>query len=254
LVPAPEGPHRGPVPNSFRSRFLLHLLSGSETNLTQAIDITVPMGPDLVVYPGDTPPVVRRIGSIAQGAPLTASEIAIGCHVGTHVDAPAHFIAGGLTVDQLALNHFYGPAVVVEFPSRPSTSLRAVSLSNGERITAEEVSRAAIPPGRHVLIKTRNSDLLALSQFRSDYCYLTPQAAELLLELRPLSVGFDYYSLDPPGESAFPAHHAIARAGLPAFVCLDLKHVEPGAYTFVALPLPLVGVEAIPVRAVLFPG
>ena len=216
-------------------------LSASKTTLTHAIDITVPMGPCLVVYPGDTPPVVRRIGSIAQGAPLTASEIAIGCHVGTHVDAPAHFISDGRTVYQLPLRHFYGPAVVVEFLSV-------------DRITADEVSRAAIPPGRHVLLKTRNSELLTQSRFSPDYCYLTPQAAELLLTLQPLSLGFDYYSLDPPGECAFPAHHLIARAGLPAFVCLNLKHVEPGVYTFVALPLPLAGVEAVPVRAVLFPA
>lgn len=228
-------------------RFLESLkgFSGSIITLTKAIDITVPMGAGLVLYPGDTPPVVRRLRSISQGAPLTASEIAIGCHVGTHVDAPAHFIAGGLTVDQLALNHFYGPAVVVEFLSR-------------ERITAEEVSRAAIPRGRHVLLKTRNSELLGQSRFNPDYCYLTPQAAELLLKLQPMSLGFDYYSLDPPGETAFPAHRAIARSGLPVFVCLNLKNVlkrvNPGAYTFVALPLPLAGVEGIPVRAVLFPA
>ena len=218
-----------------------NLLFGRKTDLMHALDITVPMDAGLALYPGDTPPVLRRLSSIAQGAPLTASEITIGCHVGTHVDAPAHFIAGGPTVDQLPLGHFYGPAVVLEFSSR-------------ERITAEEISRAAIPPARHLLLKTRNSALLSQSRFHRDYCYLTPQAAEVLLARQPLSLGFDYYSLDPPGENAFPAHRLIARAGLPAFVCLNLQHVQPGAYTFVALPLPLAGLEAIPVRAVLFPA
>ena len=211
-----------------------------EQALTHPIDITVPMDSSLVLYPGDTPPVVRRLASIAQGAPLTASEIAIGCHVGTHVDAPAHFLPDGLTVDQLALRHFYGPAVVVEFPNR-------------DRISADDLSRAAILPARHILLKTRNSALLAQSRFHPDHCYLAPDAADLLLTFRPLSIGFDYYSLDPPRETAFPAHRAMARAGLPVFVCLDLQRVEPGAYTFVALPLPLAGLEAIPVRAVLFP-
>ena len=215
--------------------------SARQKTLTQAIDITVPMTPGLVLYPGDTPPVVRRVNSVGQGAPLTASEVTIGCHVGTHVDAPAHFINGGPTVDQLEHRRFYGPAVVVEF-----TGL--------DRITAVDVSKAAIAAGRHVLLKTRNSVLLAQSRFNPDYCYLTTEGAERLLTLQPLSIGFDYYSLDPPGENAFPSHSVIARAGLPAFVCLDLKSVAPGTYTFVALPLPLAGIEAIPVRAVLFPA
>ena len=82
-----------------------------------AIDITLAMGPHLPVYPGDTPPVVRRLTSHAQGAPLTSSEIVLGCHLGTHVDAPAHFIGGGRSVDGLDLRHFYGPARVIEFTS-----------------------------------------------------------------------------------------------------------------------------------------
>jgi kynurenine formamidase len=38
--------------------------------------------------------------------------LSIGCHIGTHVDAPAHFVRGGLTVDQLPAKHFFGPAIV----------------------------------------------------------------------------------------------------------------------------------------------
>ena len=212
--------------------------------LTHAIDITFPMNARMLIYPGDAPPVIRPVTSIAQGAPLTSSEITIGCHVGTHVDAPAHFIDGGLTVDQLPLRHFYGPAVVVEFAAR-------------DRIIAEDISRVGIPAGVHILLKTRNSSLLSDSGFNPNYCYLTPSAIELLLTLQPLSVGFDYYSLDryndaPLSENAFPAHLVIARAGLPVFVCLNLQQVQPGAYSFAALPLPLAGVEAIPVRAILF--
>ena len=190
------------------------------------------------LYPGDQPPQVRQISSVSDGAALTVSELVLGCHVGTHVDAPAHFISGGKHVDDLDLCHFFGRAVVIDITGR-------------DRITLQDVSGINIPPTSHILIKTRNSELLPDHKFHSDYCYLLPAATERLLQFRPLSIGFDYYSVDPQSVDMFPSHLAIARYGIPAFVCLNLRNIDPGEYGFMALPLKLPGVEGIPVRAVL---
>ena len=206
---------------------------------SQVIDITVRMDEDLILYPGDQPPAVRRVSAIAEGAALTCSELVLGCHLGTHVDAPAHFIESGRTVEQLELRHFYGKAIVAEFPAC-------------DRITEEMAAGVRVPPGCHVLIKTRNSELLRRKGFEPNYCTLAPEAAERLLESRPLSIGFDYYSLDPVSAQDFPSHREVARRGLPVFVCLDLRDVPPGEYTFFALPIRLPEAEALPVRAVLF--
>ena len=92
---------------------------------------------------------------------------------------------------------------------------------------------------------------LHTSEFRPQHCYLTPEAAHYVLSFDPLSIGFDYYSLDPPSESAFPAHTLVANRGLPVFVCLDLSAVCPGRYEFIATPIPVIGAEAMPVRALL---
>jgi arylformamidase len=73
-----------------------------------------------------------------------------------------------------------------------------------------------------------------------------------LLNFQPLSLGFDYYSLDPPSATTFPAHLEAARRAIPVFVCLDLSEVSPGEYFFSALPLRIEKIEGIPVRAVLF--
>ncbi len=202
------------------------------------IDISLPLDERLVVYPGDQRPVVKRLASIAEGDALTASELTIGCHVGTHVDAPAHFLSNGAAVTDLPLAHFHGPA-------------RVLNLTELE-IVDEAAVRAARPPsGVHLLLKTRNSALLSESVFRRDYCSLTVAAAEALLEQRPLSIGFDYYSLDRPGDEEFPVHRTAAERGLPVFVCLDLRGVEAGDYHFSALPLRVAGLEGVPVRAVL---
>lgn len=204
------------------------------------IDITLPIRPGMPLYPGDPAPVVRQLASLDRGDKLTLSEVTLGCHIGTHVDAPAHFIAGGATVDALDRSCFAGPAVVLD-------------LTGKSAITAADLHVQSVPRGRHVLLKTDNSALLRSGPFDPAYCTLSVAAAEALLALAPLSIGFDYYSLDPPSERDFPAHVAVARAGRPVFVCLDLSGVPAGAFTFLGFPLAVAGVEAMPVRAFLAP-
>ena len=201
------------------------------------IDLTLPITRDMLLYPGDSPPEIRRLSSLSAGDPLTASELRIGCHVGTHVDAPSHFVRGGLQLNDLDPRHFIGPAVVIDIP-------------HSLRITPEDLSPFPIPEKRHVLLKTANSHLLQRNVFDPSHVYVTPQAIDYLLEFEPRSIGFDYYSLDPPSASCFPAHTKLAKRNLPAFVCLNLAVVAPGEYLFLSFPLKL-EVEGFPVRAFL---
>jgi arylformamidase len=205
------------------------------------LDITLSIDRRLVVYPGDPLPKVYRLSSIAEGAALTASSLELGCHVGTHVDAPLHFLRDGASLDELPLDHFCGPAHVVDMDER-------------DTITAKDIESIRVPAASHILLKTKNSRFLKQRSFRKDYCYLMPEATDLLLSREPLSVGIDYYSLDPPSGDSFPSHLAVARRGLPVFVCLNLVDVEPGEYRLSAFPLKIPGLEASPVRALLFPS
>lgn len=205
---------------------------------SQIIDITLAMNDEMLLYPGDSPPCLRQLSSIANGASLTTSGITMGCHVGTHVDAPSHFIEGGKNLGELSLEHFAGEAQVIE-------------LSSHEAILLEDVANLPIRACRHVLLKTRNSKLLHQQKFDPTFCHLTPEAAENLLLSKPLSIGFDYYSLDPPSVLDFPSHRIFAHFGIPVFVCLDLSNVTTGIYKLIALPLKIDGIEGSPVRAIL---
>ncbi len=201
-------------------------------------DITLPLSEATLRYPGDPPVAITRVLDLHGGDPLTLSHVAISCHVGTHVDAPAHFVASGATVDRLPLESYLGPAVVVKLP-------------DCDVIRPVDLEPLGIPAGHHVLLKTRNSTLLQADRFVESYCHLAPEAGAWLCARRPRSIGFDYYSLDAFSVDRFPAHTIVARANIPAFVCLALADVPAGRYTFAGLPLPLVGAEAAPVRAVL---
>lgn len=203
-----------------------------------AIDLTLPLRRTMPLYPGDHAPRLRRVLSLEKGDALTASELTINCHVGTHADAPAHFLACGTTIDRLARRHFFGPAQVLD-------------LTHVEHVTEADVSSADIPRHRHIILKTRNSGLLKRRSFTADYCRVTPDAVACLLDRAPLSIGFGYYSLDGVSETEFPAHRLVAEAGLPVFVCLDLRKVDAGVYTFWAFGSPVTGAEAMQVRAFL---
>jgi len=208
-------------------------------DVERVYDLTLPITPALVIYPGDPKPALRRTAAIRSGQPLNCSSLEIGCHVGTHLDVPLHFVDGGADVEAYRPDQLMGPAQVVDFAAAP-------------QISAESLRQVTLEESRHLLLKTRNSRLLGESAFRDDYVSLTPDAAEVLLAARPRSIGFDYYSLDPLDASGYPVHRRLAREGVPVCVCLDLRGVPAGQYFYVCLPLRLPGADGSPVRAVLF--
>ena len=194
------------------------------------------------MYPGDLPPTIQRVSDLAAGDSLTASAVTLGCHTGTHVDAPAHFLAQGKMVHELRLESFFGPALVINLQGRGC-------------IDQSAIKELSIPFGYHIFFKTDNGALLKEKVFSKESCVLSKSAAEQLSQLNPLSIGWDYYSLDPVEESnTYPAHTVLAQSNIPVFVCLNLGEVLEGQYGFSGFPLRLESVEGAPVRAILFSG
>src|ERR671933_2983346 len=80
----------------------------------EIIDISVPVRPGMVTYPGDPEVRLERVSSIAEGAIANISRLDFGVHTGTHVDAPVHFVDGAAGAEALPLDVLVGPCVVVE--------------------------------------------------------------------------------------------------------------------------------------------
>ena len=81
-------------------------------------DISLPISEALVVWPGDPAIHITQPSHLDKGDKATVSRLDMGAHTGTHVDAPCHFIRGGLGIDSLDLNTLVGPALVVEAPRK----------------------------------------------------------------------------------------------------------------------------------------
>jgi len=67
-------------------------------------------------------------------------------HTGTHCDAPFHFFADGKPIDEVPLETYVGPAVIIDLRAKPSGS--AVAPSDLE----SDLDR--IQPGSIVLLNT----------------------------------------------------------------------------------------------------
>jgi arylformamidase len=193
------------------------------------------------VWPGDPAVVLERIRSISAGDASNDSRIACSVHSGTHVDAPAHFIENGGTVDQLDLGTLIGPATVLEIPH--------VSI-----VTAEILEKAFLPGGvQRLLIKTRNSTLWddPHHRFHPGFAALSAEAAGWIVEKGIRLVGVDYLSVQRFKDTEPLTHRILLQAGVIIIESLDLRNVHPGEYSFVCLPVKLAGSDGAPARAVL---
>jgi arylformamidase len=199
----------------------------------QIFDVSVPIRPGMVTYPGDPTIRMERVQSIAEGATANLSLLELGVHTGTHVDAPVHFLDGASATETLPLEVLLGPASVVE-----ATAVDRL-------LDAASVADLA-PRGERVLFKTRNSELWHRDSFQEDFVSLTGDGAAALVELGVRLVGIDYLSIGDEN-----AHYALLGAGVVVVEGLDLRAVEPGEYDLICAPLRLVGSDGAPARVLL---
>jgi len=202
----------------------------------EIFDVSVPIRDGMLHYAGNPPVHVRRVSSLEDGDPANVSELDLGAHSGTHVDAPAHFLTGGAGAETLPLEVLIGPADVVDATSA-TVALDLVTLRDLE----------LLPPGsERILFKTRNSQLWSRDEFTRDFVRLDGEAAAYLVERGAKLLGIDYLSI---GDA--DAHRILLSAGVVCVEGLDLRGIEPGPYELICLPLKLVGSDGAPARAVL---
>jgi len=205
------------------------------------VDISVPIRDAMTVYRGNPPVRIRPAMTLRKDG-VNLSELCLGSHTGTHVDAPSHFIRGGAGADRLALDRFIGPAWVAD--------LRRVK----DGITADDLRKARIPAGsRRVLLRTSNSRWWHPARaFRTDFVYLAPDGADWIVERGIDLVGIDYLSIEGYGIRGAPTHKRLLGAGIPILEGLDLFKVRSGRWQMAALPLRIVNGDAGLTRAVLW--
>jgi len=207
--------------------------------MTRIYDISTPVRDGGVDYPENPEIHIQPQQAISQGAGANVSSVAFGSHTGTHVDAVRHFFDDGQTVDQIPLERFIGPALLLAFPD----DLMSVG--------AADIAKHEIGDHTRILLRTRNSSFLEGPQFVKDYTYLAPDGAEYLVSHGVELVGIDYFSIEQFHSGHHRTHRALLEKGVVIVEGLALSEPPAGAYQLICLPLRQAGLDGAPARAVL---
>ena len=204
-------------------------------------DISLTISPRLPTWTGDPGLELEKFESMDKGAHNNVSRLSSSVHLGTHVDAPYHFLNDGIAVDQLSLDVLTGPCYVTQLPD------------GVEAITADVLERTEITSEmKRVLFGTSNSHFWARgeSQFQTDFVAITEDGAEWLVRRGVQLVGVDYLSVAPYGDSV-PTHTVLLKAGVVVVEGLNLSNVMRGFYDLYCLPLKIADCDGAPARAIL---
>lgn len=219
------------------------------------VDLGHALGPDNPPWPGDAHPFEALPNASIEKDGYFTRKFSSLEHFGTHVDAPAHFVKGGWTVDQIPAERLYGPAVVLE--ARKESAADADYRLGAEKVAQWEAKHGRIPRGAIVLMRTgwasrwpdtakyRNEDGAGAMHFPG----FSADAAKLLIDRGVVGLGIDTMSVDYGASKDFAVHHLSHAAGLYHVENLaDLSAVpEAGAYVVVA-PINLEGGSGAPAR------
>ena len=206
------------------------------------IDISVRIAPSMPVFPGDPQVTIRTVADIDTDG-CSVSEITLGSHTGTHVDAPSHILKNGTTVDRLCLEELIGNALVLDLSS------------NVSNITSDDLDRAYSRDDRDdgcsiLLIKTSNSRIWnERTEFDPENMIcLDESAVDWVVHRSFTTVGVDGFSVE---ESDLSIHRILFENDMNIVECLDLGEAEEGSYYFICLPLKLKDGNGAPARAII---
>ena len=188
-------------------------------------DITQPIF-SCTVYPGDPTPQLEQLCSIDKGDVINLTAFSMCSHNGTHVDAPAHFIKDGKTVDQLDLSVFVGDCYVARH--------------EGD-MTAEDARRIL----DHAAKAGASERILIAGK-----ALVTEAAARVFADAGIKLLGNESQTVGPE-DAPMQVHLILLGAEVVLLEGLVLSHVPEGKYFLSAAPLHLDGCEGAPCRAVL---
>lgn len=150
-----------------------------------------------------------------------AREITLPEHFATHVDAPAHFMRGTWTIDEIPPERLVRPLVVLDVSAQ--VQLNPDYLLGVDDIAAWENQNGHIPLGAVVMARTgwdqrwhspaafRNADTRGVLHFPG----YSLDAAKFLVQGRSaVALGIDTLSVDSGSAHDFPVHHFTSAEGV----------------------------------------
>lgn len=187
---------------------------------------------------GIEPPEFVDLAEVARDG-YAMSRYSFTNHSGTHIDAPAHQIDGGATLDQIPLTRLVTEAVVFDVRAHAPGAIGLDDLGDGV---------ADVKANDLVLFCSGNDRNWGTSAYWKEWCYPDASAASALIDRGVSGVGFDGPSADPIDSVTYDLHRVWLSAG-----CVILENLRsltdlPSRCRIVCAPLKVRDANGGPVR------
>ena len=198
------------------------------------IDLSHPISNEMTTYPSDPNVSIVREKEIHLDRTLV-HRFSMGTHTGTHLDAPVHIISGGKTLDDFPLSSFTGKTVKVDINS--ISELDKVDQKFDGIIIESSWYRRFKEPEIY---------------FGSDRPEIPKSLVKKAIEMGVKYFGSDLPSVDVSGSKDKPIHNALLGANIIVYESLTNLNYLPllTTFEFYGFPLPFIGLDGSPVRAI----
>lgn len=206
----------------------------------RVVDLTHTLSPDFPVFPFYHPVQIRRLARVETDG-WGAAELTFAEHTGTHLDAPAHFVANGQTADCIPVDRLVAPLVVVSIVEKAARDDDA--LLTVDDLLAWERRHGSIPPAAVVALHSGwEARLVEPGRFLNADAAGTmhspgfsAEAARFLVDERAvMGAATDTVSLDIGASTDYAAHRVFLPAGRFGLENVaNLAHVPPVGATLI---------------------
>jgi arylformamidase len=210
--------------------------------MMKLIDLSHVIEPNMPVFPGTEAPVLLAANTIAKDG-FAEKKLTFYSHTGTHMDAPAHMLYRGKTLDAYPVEDFYGRAVLADFSQVQLDYIDLHHLATYEN----QLKQASF-----LILRTGWAALWGQPGYFEGFPALSPAVASWIVDLGLKGLGVDAISIDRMQDSHFPVHHLLFDAGM--FSIENLTNLEQVATNFWlgCFPIQIQNADGAPARAVAF--
>ena len=202
------------------------------------VDLTHHFADDMPVYPGLSSPSFHDFAQVERDG-YAMSEYHLLNHIGTHVDAPSHQIAGGDTLDEIPLERLVTEAVTIDLSGRAPGPIGPSEL---------EPALGDLGAGDWLFVYSGNGRNWGSDAYWTGWSYPDADASRALIDRGIVGIGFDGPSADPVDTETFELHRIWLGAGRMILENLTNLDALPARVQVVVAPIKVRGANGAPAR------
>lgn len=202
------------------------------------IDLTQNINEIMPVYPGTDRPSITNATTI-ENEGFAEKLIKMYSHTGTHIDAPAHMLQNGSTLDNFNVDKFIGKAIIIDCEVQKIT--KNLIMSNIEQKGNIDF----------IILNTGWSSKWGIDDYFYNFPILEADASSYISQLGLKGIGLDCISIDAVGSDKMENHIKIFNSNMIIIENLcNLDQLVNKEFIFSSLPLKIENSDGSPTRAI----